>query len=176
MLGTSDRPGMFTNGPRQRKPGSIVGSGESSCRRGGLPIQGLTIHAPAVAAIVIDAPADVNAANNDDIVFYLRDLSSSLVNSKKNATAAPSYKAVPVCCLSSSVSVDVLGLMHERTGHFHKRGLIECVKSRIVDGLKIENKDIRKFRESDNKCVISVHGPKQAESHFKRSTQSEAKS
>ena len=31
----------------------------------------------------MDAPADVNAANNDDIVFYLRDLSSSLVNSKK---------------------------------------------------------------------------------------------
>ena len=45
--------------------------------------------------------------------------------------------------------------MHERTGHFHKRGLIECVKSRIVDGLKIENKDIRKFRESDKQvCDI----------------------
>ena len=82
-------------------------------------------------------------------------LSSSLVNSRKNATAEPSYKAVPVCCLSSSVSVDVLGLMHERTGHFHKRGLIECVKSRIVDGLKIEDKDIRKFRESDKQvCDI----------------------
>ena len=85
-----------------------------------LPPWALPIQRPAVAAIFIDAPADVNAANNDDIVFYLRDLSSSLVNSRKNATAEPSYKAVPVCCLSSSVSVDVLGLMHERTGHFHK--------------------------------------------------------
>ena len=65
---------------------------------------------PNVAAIVFGAPADVNATNNDDIIFYLRDLSSSLVNSRKNATAEPSYKAVPVCCLSSSVSVDVLGL------------------------------------------------------------------
>ena len=42
---------------------------------------GSPLHEPAVAAIVIDAPADVNAANNDDIVIYLRDLSSSLVNS-----------------------------------------------------------------------------------------------
>ena len=54
-----------------------------------------------------------------------------------------------MCSLASSVSVDVLGLMHERTGHFNKRGLIECVKSKIVSGLKIEDKDIRRFMESD---------------------------
>ena len=135
-----------------------------------LPPWALPIQGPAVAAIVIDAPADVNAANNDDIVFYLRDLSSSLVNSRKNATAEPSYKAVPVCCLSSSVSVDVLGLMHERTGHFHKRGLIECVKSRIVDGLKIEDKDIRKVRESD-KQVCDICARAKPESHLTRYTQ-----
>ena len=61
-----------------------------------LPPWTLPIQEPAVAAIVIDAPANVNAANNDDIVFYLRDV-------RKNATAEPSYKAVlcAVCLLLS---------------------------------------------------------------------------
>ena len=57
--------------------------------------------------------------------------------------------------LSSSSSTDVLGLMHERTGHANKRSLIECVKSRLVTGLQIEEKHIRKFK-SDDRHVCDV--------------------
>ena len=72
-------------------------------------------------SIVIVTP--VNDNNNN--IFYFQDLSSELVNAS-SVGGSTSYKAIPVCSLACSVSVDVLGLMHERTGHFNKRGLIEC--------------------------------------------------
>jgi hypothetical protein len=56
---------------------------------------------------------------------------------------------IPVAYLSSSSTTDVLGLMHERTGHQNKRSLIECVKSRLVTGLQIESKHIRKYKQDD---------------------------
>jgi hypothetical protein len=95
-------------------------------------------------AVVIVTPAN----DNKDNIFYFKDFSSELVKTS-SVGGCTSYKAIPVCSLACSVSVDVLGLMHERTGHFNKRGLIECVKSKIVSGLKIEDKDIRRFMESD---------------------------
>ena len=49
----------------------------------------------------------------------------------------------------ASSAADVLGLMHERTGHLNKRALIECVKSKLVRGLKIADSDIRRYRKSD---------------------------
>ena len=45
--------------------------------------------------------------------------------------------------------------MHERTGHANKRSLIQCVKSRRVTGLQIEEKHIRKFK-SDDRYVCDV--------------------
>ncbi len=56
---------------------------------------------------------------------------------------------VPVAFLSSSSSTDVLGLMHKRTGHANKRSLNECVKSRLVTGLQIEEKHIRRYKSDD---------------------------
>ena len=61
----------------------------------------------------------------------------------------------PTALLASSSVVDVLGLMHERTGHQHKRSLIECVKSKLVRGLQIDDKHIRKYKE-DDKHVCDV--------------------
>ena len=89
------------------------------------------------APVVIVTP--VNDNNNN--IFYFQDFTSELVRAS-SVGGSTSYKANPVCSLACSASVDVLGLMHERTGHFNKRGLIECVKSKIVSGLKIEDKDI----------------------------------
>ncbi len=53
---------------------------------------------------------------------------------------------ITVAYLSSSSTTDVLGLMHEWKGHQNKRSLIECVKSRLVTGLQIESKHIRKYK------------------------------
>ena len=73
-----------------------------------------------------------------------------------------------MCSLASSVSVDVLGLMHDRTGHFNKRGLIECVKSKFVSGLKIEDKDIRKFIKSDKHVCDICARAKATRKSFKK--------
>ena len=43
----------------------------------------------------------------------------------------------------------MLGLIHERTGHLNKRTIIECVKSKLVRGLQIEEKHIRKYKKED---------------------------
>ena len=51
--------------------------------------------------------------------------------------------------LASSSTLDVLGLIHERTGHLNKRTIIECVKSKLVRGLQIEEKHIRKYKKED---------------------------
>ena len=82
-----------------------------------------------VASTVIVTPVNDNEENN----FYFKDFSNQLVKMSRSVGGCTSYKAVPVCYLASSVSVDVLGLMHERTGHFNKRGLIEFVKSKFVN-------------------------------------------
>ena len=54
-----------------------------------------------------------------------------------------------VCSLASSVSKDMLELMHERTGHANKNMLVECFKRQLVSGLKISNKHVRKLQKSD---------------------------
>jgi hypothetical protein len=51
--------------------------------------------------------------------------------------------------LASSSTLDVLGLIHERTGHLNKKAIIECVKSKLVNGLQIEEKHIRKYKKED---------------------------
>jgi hypothetical protein len=109
-------------------------------------------------------------ANNESDVYYLEDFSNKLVTKHSNFDATESsYIANPVCWLASSTTIDVLGLMHERMGHFHKRGLIECVKSKIINGLKIEDKDIRKFRESDKQVCDICARAKATRKSFKKS-------
>ena len=54
-----------------------------------------------------------------------------------------------VSFLGDSTTTDVLGLMHERTGHQNKRSLFECVKSKLITGLEIEEKHIRKYKKDD---------------------------
>ena len=117
-----------------------------------------------VASAVIVTPVNDNEENN----FYFKDFSSQLVKMSRSVGGCTSYKAVPVCYLASSVSVDVLGLMHERTGHFNKRGLIECVKSKFVSGLKIEDKDIRKFIKSDKHVCDICARAKATRKSFKK--------
>ena len=108
-----------------------------------------TDHVSEITSAHVTPVAIVTPVNdNKDNIFYFKDFSSELVKAS-SVDGCTSYKAIPVCSLASSVSVDVLGLMHERTGHFNKRGLIECVTSKFMSGLKIEDKDIRKFIKSD---------------------------
>ncbi len=54
-----------------------------------------------------------------------------------------------ISLLASSSTIDVLGLIHERTGHLNKRPIIECVKSKLVRGLEIEDRHIRKYKKED---------------------------
>ena len=49
----------------------------------------------------------------------------------------------------------MLGLVHERTGHLNKRSIIECVKSKLVKGLQVEDKHIRNYVK-DDKHVCDV--------------------
>ena len=79
-------------------------------------------------------------------------------NDKKNIfysnfsiSAKPAVK--PISLLASLTSSDILGLMHERTGHLNKRALIECVKSKLVTGLQIDDSHIGRYR---NLIKISV--------------------
>ena len=62
------------------------------------------------------------------------------VSNKKVSTYYQSFKRCSKASanLASSFSSDILGLMHERTGHLNKRALIECVKSKLVDGLQTD--------------------------------------
>jgi hypothetical protein len=120
----------------------------------------------AIAAVAVDVSiaVDDDALDNNSNIFYSKDFSSKLVTTRMNGGNL-SHKAVPVCFLASSVSVDVLGLMHERTGHFHKRGLIECVRSKI--------KTFGNSKIPINTSVISVPERKPLENHLKRFTRSE---
>ncbi len=85
-----------------------------------LPIPISDIVSSSAAPVVIVTPVN----DNEENIFYFKDFASELVKTS-TVGGCTSYKAVPVCSLASSVSVNVLGLMHERTGHFNKRGLIE---------------------------------------------------
>ena len=101
-----------------------------------------------------EARADVVVANdyacnliNDTkscyLSLFLNDLSDALDDSSKlkdNNTIA---------LLGSSTSTDSLTLMHNRTGHFNMKALIESHKSKLVKGLKIEDSHIRRFNKSD---------------------------
>ena len=110
---------------------------------------------------MVSGPVDAAAAsaeracalsdfNNDENTYYTSFACDDMkrAKSKSDATSAELYN-IPTAFLSSSSSTDVLGLMHERTGHQNKRSLIECVKSRLVTGLQIEDKHIRKFKQDD---------------------------
>ncbi len=60
-----------------------------------------------VASVAIVAPVN----DNEENIFYFKDFASELVKTS-SVGGCTSYKAVPVCFLASSVSVNVLGLMH----------------------------------------------------------------
>ena len=88
------------------------------------------------------------ACNVSDLINNDINYSSFSCDASSDASSAANHN-IPTAFLSSSSTTDVLGLMHERTGHQNKRSLIECVKSRLVTGLKIENKHIRKYKQDD---------------------------
>ncbi len=121
---------------------------------------------PASELVVVENSSAVNLFNNidyyssflsDDIARSAISASESLVSSLDyfivpmltNKNNKAQHFTVPVAFVSSSSSTDVLGLMHERTGHANKRSLIKCVKSRLVTGLQIEEKYIRKYKSDD---------------------------
>ncbi len=71
------------------------------------------------------------------------------VSNKKVFTYYQSFKRCSKASANlASSSSDILGLMHERTGHLNKRALIECVKSKLVEGLQIDDSHIRRYRKS----------------------------
>ena len=84
-----------------------------------------------------------DAGHRNDIVSASNKKSSNYYQSFKRCSKATANLA------SSSSSSDILGLMHERTGHLNKRALIECVKSKLVEGLQIDDSHIRRYRKSD---------------------------
>ena len=63
--------------------------------------------------------------------------------------AASNSCCIPMACVASSSSSDLLTLMHNRTGHGNLRMLIESAKSKLVTGLQIEDSHIRKVRQDD---------------------------
>ena len=99
---------------------------------------------------------ELSDVTNDDVISYSRfwrnDMCCAVHNLSKQAKLENTHyeldkkntrleqSTVPVSNLGDSSTTDVLGLMHERTGHQNKRSLIECVKSRLVTGLAIEEK------------------------------------
>ena len=128
--------------------------------------------APASELVVVENFDDSNLLINNDFYssFLCDDISraqAKLVSSLNYSSVASASSClsdknnniqkltVPLAFLSSSSSTDVLGLMHERTGHANKRSLIECVKSSLVTGLQIEEKHIRKYK-SDDRHVCDV--------------------
>ncbi len=138
------------------------------------PINAASRPLVAIAVNDVSIALNVDALDNDFNIFYSKDFSSKLVTTRIDGGNL-SHKAFPVCFLASSISVDVLDLMHERTGHFYKRGLIECVKSKIFNELKIEDKDT--FGSSKiliNTSVTSVPERKLQENILRRSTKSNA--
>ena len=92
--------------------------------------------------------ANVAAVDDECIVnniFY----SNFCFDLTEKMPAASSSFSIPVACLASSSSSDLLTLMHNRTGHGNLRMLIESAKSKLVTGLQIEDSHIRKFKQDD---------------------------
>ncbi len=87
--------------------------------------------APASELVIVENSSAVNLLNNIDyyssfICDGMSRLQASLVNSlcRQIKTMVCQQLTVPVAFLLSLSSTDVLGLMHERTGHANKRSLI----------------------------------------------------
>ena len=103
------------------------------------------------AAVVLDTlPAD-DAANESHVT--INDL-NNYYSCFSRDTACVFHTAelasnTPIAYLGSSSTIDLLTLMHNRTGHGNLRMLIEASKSKLVSGLKIKDKHIRKFIKTD---------------------------
>ena len=89
------------------------------------------------AHVVVDDVESNNGVESFYLSLFVSDLSVKLTDSQ------------PIALLGSSTTTDLLTLMHNRTGHCNIKTLIECQKSKLVKGLKIEDKHIRKFVNSD---------------------------
>ncbi len=82
-------------------------------------------------------------------------INSSSVHSSFSKYHAPVFNTQlldrnAIALLASSSTIDVLGLIHERTGHLNHQAIIECVlKSKLVRGLEVEDKHIRKYKKED---------------------------
>ena len=98
-------------------------------------------------AVVESNVSESNGVNNvSSVNYFSRDLSCVLwcVLDERQLE-----NKLATCFLASSSHIDLLTLFHERTGHCNKRTLIEGVKSKLFKGLKLKDKDFRKFSESD---------------------------
>ena len=105
----------------------------------------------AAAAAAAAAAVDVSAVTNKSNIFY----SNFCVDLTKQLRRASSSCSIPVACLASSSSSDLLTLMQNRTGHRNLRMLIESAKSKLVTGLQIVDSHIRKFKQ-DEKHVCDI--------------------
>ena len=89
-----------------------------------------------VANVVLaNVAADDECIIKNDNIFY----SNFCVELIEKLRRASSSCSIPVACLASSLSSDLLTLMHNRTGHGNLRMLIESAKSKLVTGLQIES-------------------------------------
>jgi hypothetical protein len=86
-----------------------------------------------------------SAVTNNSSSFYSKfssNVCSADVDARRLATTATAL-------LGSSSTLDVLGLIHERTGHLNKKAIIECIKLKLVRGIQVEDKHIRKYKKED---------------------------
>ena len=96
-----------------------------------------------VIAAAAAAAVDVSVVTNKTNDFY----SNFCVDLTQKLRAASNSCSIPMACLASSSSSDLLTLMHNKTGHGNLRMLIESAKSKLVTGLQIEDSHIRKFKQ-----------------------------
>ncbi len=110
-------------------------------------------HAAEASAGVVLANIKCNIINDTESCYlslFLNDLSDALDDSSKLIDSKT------IALLGSSTSIDSLILMHNRTGHFNMKTLIESHKSKLVKGLKIKDPHIRKFNKSDKHVSCDV--------------------
>ena len=93
----------------------------------------------------IDNNRSVGYAENQSAVLNFSSFYSKFSKSVVPVFPAQLLDRNSIALLASSSTLDVLGLIHERTGHLNKRAIIECVKSKLVRGLEIEDRHIRKY-------------------------------
>jgi hypothetical protein len=107
-----------------------------------VPVSETAITVASVACASDSSAVVDNHVNKNSNIYYsafFNDISNNFkIASEVNLDNSVAY-------LGSSTTVDLLTLMHNRTGHGNLRMLIEASKSKLVDGLKIEDKHIRKF-------------------------------